>query len=290
MSLRQIHAPEFGPGLYSVRFEDRTPLPRIPLRLTATNGDIAPIAFEASQDNVILGRLPRQGVKIEHQTISREHARLFQRDGTWQVADLNSSNGTFVNGKKVSRQAVHHGDLIRFGELEFQVDLASAQAPSAQAPSAPTSSDPSEEDIFGDSPSTPSKPAPAVDDDDDGGIVLEDPVLQPPAGAGEAPPITDQTMIVQPKPMFRGQTPGPASGASRPKGMDHMTLKTRDSSGGSGGSVLKQDVGQFGGPRQILMVIAAVAICAVLFYLVMQMTESVVPEGGIPDAAPIDDE
>lgn len=268
------------------------------MRLTATNGDIAPIVLEPSQDNVILGRLPRQGVKIEHQTISREHARLFQRDGAWQVADLNSSNGTFVNGKKVSRHAVQHGDLVRFGELEFRVDLASAPSPSA-----PTSSDPSEEDIFGDGPSavgsgasSPGKPTPndpttsdPTTNEDDGGIVLEDPVLQPPAGAGEAPPITDQTMIVQPKPMFRGPTPGPASGASRPKGMEHMTLKTRDS-GGSGGSVLKQDVGQFGGPRQILMVVAAIAISAALFYLVMEMTESVVPEGGIPDAAPTDEE
>lgn len=260
------------------------------MRLTPTTTDIAPVAFEGSQDNVILGRMPRQGVTIEHQTVSREHARVFRRDGTWQVADLNSSNGTFVNGQKVSRHALAHGDLLRLGELEFQVDLAAPGGKTAPAPPKGRSQ-PSEADIFGDA-----DPA-----GDDGGIVLEDPVIttasastspSPSKTAGSsqrtAGPLSDQTMVVQPQPMFRGPTSGPASGAARPKAMEHMALKTRDQAG-AGGSVLKQDVSQFGVMRQALMVIAALAISAGLFYLVMQLTEQVVPEGGLPDAPASED-
>jgi pSer/pThr/pTyr-binding forkhead associated (FHA) protein len=43
------------------------------------------------------------------------------RDGQWQIADLNSSNGTFVNGAKVTKATLKAGDAVRLGSVEFRV-------------------------------------------------------------------------------------------------------------------------------------------------------------------------
>jgi pSer/pThr/pTyr-binding forkhead associated (FHA) protein len=54
--------------------------------------------------------------------VSRQHAHLYLKNGTWLIDDLKSMNGTYVNEKKVSPgQAVplKNGDVIRCGKLSF---------------------------------------------------------------------------------------------------------------------------------------------------------------------------
>ena len=55
--------------------------------------------------------------------VSRRHSRLLRKDGNWFVEDLGSTNGTFVNGVKVTPHqviAVKNGDMIRCGQIELQ--------------------------------------------------------------------------------------------------------------------------------------------------------------------------
>jgi two-component system, cell cycle response regulator len=47
--------------------------------------------------------------------VSRKHARIFQEDGVYRVEDTESANGTFVQGQRVTNQALHDGDVIQFG-------------------------------------------------------------------------------------------------------------------------------------------------------------------------------
>src|SRR5262249_11271640 len=47
--------------------------------------------------------------------ISRSHARIWQRDGSYFIEDLGSSNGTFLNGERVSRAALAERDVIHVG-------------------------------------------------------------------------------------------------------------------------------------------------------------------------------
>ena len=55
-------------------------------------------------------------------SVSGRHCELFQRDEYWYVRDLNSSNGTFVNGEKVYTEAeLHNGDLLKMGSLSLLV-------------------------------------------------------------------------------------------------------------------------------------------------------------------------
>jgi pSer/pThr/pTyr-binding forkhead associated (FHA) protein len=58
---------------------------------------------------------------LDDATVSPLHARLDVRRGTFTLADLGSSSGTWVNGERLSAPRIlRHGDVIRFGRLSFQ--------------------------------------------------------------------------------------------------------------------------------------------------------------------------
>jgi diguanylate cyclase (GGDEF)-like protein len=62
-----------------------------------------------------IGRSTDLDISIEEEAVSRRHARLSRGDGSWVIEDLASTNGSFVNDARVSRQVVRDGDLIRCG-------------------------------------------------------------------------------------------------------------------------------------------------------------------------------
>lgn len=70
----------------------------------------------------LVGRREGSHLRLSSKNISREHALLFEREGTLWVRDLASRNGTFVNHELVPRECpLKHGDLLHFGDLEFRV-------------------------------------------------------------------------------------------------------------------------------------------------------------------------
>ncbi|WP_323378845.1 DUF1707 and FHA domain-containing protein [Streptomyces smaragdinus] len=69
-----------------------------------------------------IGRDPVNGLRLMHDTVSRVHAELLCRGGAWIVRDLGSSNGTFVNGHRITGSAmVKPGDQVGFGETRFRL-------------------------------------------------------------------------------------------------------------------------------------------------------------------------
>ncbi|MBK9030596.1 MAG: GGDEF domain-containing protein [Myxococcales bacterium] len=71
--------------------------------------------FGLTRPEHVVGRLPDLDIPLEGEGLSRKHARVFRDDGGWQVEDLGSTNGVYVNDVKVQRQALRDGDLVRFG-------------------------------------------------------------------------------------------------------------------------------------------------------------------------------
>jgi diguanylate cyclase (GGDEF)-like protein len=68
------------------------------------------------EKDLTIGRSETTQVRIEDQSISRRHARLFKNPaGRWCIKDLKSTNGTFVNGKQVEETVLKDGDLIHIG-------------------------------------------------------------------------------------------------------------------------------------------------------------------------------
>lgn len=74
------------------------------------------------QDEVTLGRAAGCTVTLTDNYASQLHARVFRRDGELHVEDLGSTNGTYVNGRKVSSPVpLKRGDQLKVGATVFEV-------------------------------------------------------------------------------------------------------------------------------------------------------------------------
>jgi pSer/pThr/pTyr-binding forkhead associated (FHA) protein len=68
-------------------------------------------------DFVFIGRAPSNHVVVDHPAVSAQHALLLRvRDSYW-LMDLNSTNGTQINGVLVTDAEVKDGDKVRFGSI-----------------------------------------------------------------------------------------------------------------------------------------------------------------------------
>lgn len=73
------------------------------------------VRFELEADEVGLGRGVQNAIRLHDTEASRTHARLKRADGKFVLTDLNSSNGTYVNGAPVQTRELVHGDEIQLG-------------------------------------------------------------------------------------------------------------------------------------------------------------------------------
>jgi ABC-type multidrug transport system ATPase subunit/pSer/pThr/pTyr-binding forkhead associated (FHA) protein len=77
---------------------------------------ITPEEFELTRSEIVIGREDDADLTVPSQAVSRRHARLMREGGGYVVEDLGSSNGTYINGQKLSgRHALKSGDQIRLG-------------------------------------------------------------------------------------------------------------------------------------------------------------------------------
>ena len=89
------------------------------------------------KERTTLGRRPYNDLVIDNLAISGEHAAFVLDGGLTWVEDLNSTNGTYVNGKAVRRQALNHGDLVELGKYQIRYLGEAGAASAAPAPHAP---------------------------------------------------------------------------------------------------------------------------------------------------------
>ncbi len=73
-------------------------------------------------DELVIGRHPDCDIVLVGPAVSRHHARLTFRDGAWIVQDLDSTNGTVVNGDRVGRCRLRAGDRVVIGDSQLVVD------------------------------------------------------------------------------------------------------------------------------------------------------------------------
>ena len=107
---------------------DDAPEGFFPLRLVLRPGGDA---VELTRPDVLLGRHSDADVRLPTPDVSRRHCRFVFTDGEWEVYDLNSLNGLFVNGARVRQSTLHHDDLVAIGSYRLTVDL----RPAADGPS-----------------------------------------------------------------------------------------------------------------------------------------------------------
>ena len=71
--------------------------------------------FEVGEGTSSIGRGSAATIRVTDNGISREHAQITVRGPIAVIRDLNSTNGTLVNGRRVSEMTLRHGDVIRLG-------------------------------------------------------------------------------------------------------------------------------------------------------------------------------
>ncbi|MFN0074792.1 MAG: ATP-binding cassette domain-containing protein [Chloroflexota bacterium] len=77
------------------------------------------------KDTVVIGRADTCDIVLEHPTVSRTHAIIRCHDDACQISDLNSSNGTFVNGVRIDNSVLRDGDTIWIGGVQIYFDRSS---------------------------------------------------------------------------------------------------------------------------------------------------------------------
>ena len=101
---------------------DSTERPKhVSLRVLA--GFYAGLEVPVDRSRMVVGRGRGADLVVAESTMSREHAVIGFDDGGCFVEDLQSTNGTKVNGERCERGRLRDGDEIQLGRLQLQVSL-----------------------------------------------------------------------------------------------------------------------------------------------------------------------
>jgi pSer/pThr/pTyr-binding forkhead associated (FHA) protein len=102
-------------------------LPKVSIKEGPDSGKVYEVAQAA-----ILGRLDTSDIPVKDGKASREHAKIYKQGEQFAIVDLNSSNGTFVNGEKITKRILKNGDEIAIGTVRLVFELPEPQ-PKQQA-------------------------------------------------------------------------------------------------------------------------------------------------------------
>jgi pilus assembly protein CpaF len=157
------------------------------IKLTMTEKGGEPKALSFDKDEVTIGRVSGNDIVLPKGNVSKRHSRLTLKDGRVEIADLKSTNGTYVNGKKIAEPtSVGATDRVYVGDFLITIDGLAGEvaSPSRRMPPPPPPPRP---------PGSTASKMPIVDDDtntggDAGGDEDELPLAAKPPRAGRMPP------------------------------------------------------------------------------------------------------
>ena len=89
------------------------------------------LTCELKADKTTVGRLEDNAFQIPEPSVSSHHCELTRRATDLLVKDLNSTNGTFINGEKVAEAVLKPGQILRLGQVEMRLESGAAAAASA---------------------------------------------------------------------------------------------------------------------------------------------------------------
>jgi pSer/pThr/pTyr-binding forkhead associated (FHA) protein len=91
-------------------------------KLTVTRPDLPPIVLELQQEYTHVGRASGNEIPLPYPSVSNRHAIFILSGPDTVLRDLNSSNGTYVNGEAISEVILRPGDLIQMGTVMIKFE------------------------------------------------------------------------------------------------------------------------------------------------------------------------
>jgi len=88
-------------------------------RLLVLSGPLKDSTISLSEGEVTVGRDASNGIAVVDPSVSRKHCLVSWNEGRFRVRDLDSRNGTLVNGNGIEEQWLEHGDQIATGDSSF---------------------------------------------------------------------------------------------------------------------------------------------------------------------------
>jgi pSer/pThr/pTyr-binding forkhead associated (FHA) protein len=104
-------------------------------KLVILNQGMTGRTFELVVERTTVGRVEDNTFQIADSSVSSHHAEILLRGSDIVIKDLNSTNGSFINGEKISETVLKPGQTLRFGQVELKID--DGKPVSAPPPPAP---------------------------------------------------------------------------------------------------------------------------------------------------------
>jgi pSer/pThr/pTyr-binding forkhead associated (FHA) protein len=105
-------------------------------KLVILNQGMTGRTFDLNVERTTVGRVEENTFQIADPSVSSRHAEIFLQGAELLIRDLNSTNGTFINGEKISEAVLKSGQVLRFGQVELKLDDGQPTAAPVLAPTA----------------------------------------------------------------------------------------------------------------------------------------------------------
>jgi hypothetical protein len=102
--------------------------------LTIQLPGLPPVEHVLRDEAITLGRMKGNSIALDDASVSLSHAKITKLGNDYFLKDLNSTNGTLLNGQSISEARLHDGDQLNFGEVRAVFRLEPATVPATGAP------------------------------------------------------------------------------------------------------------------------------------------------------------
>ena len=99
------------------------------VKLVVLSAGMTGRTHELSVDKTTIGRVEGNSFQIAEPSVSSHHCEVLLRGNDVVVRDLNSTNGTFIDGDKITESVIKPGQVLRLGQIELRLETDAPVAP-----------------------------------------------------------------------------------------------------------------------------------------------------------------
>jgi predicted component of type VI protein secretion system len=102
-------------------------------KLVALSEGLTGRTYELKVEKTTVGRLDDNAFQVAEPSVSSHHCEIILKGNDVVIKDLNSTNGTFINGEKITEATLKPGQILRLGQIELRLESDNAPAGSTTA-------------------------------------------------------------------------------------------------------------------------------------------------------------